>query len=59
MGFYGGGGWRGYLQSDDEKPRVTRRSKLRVFKYSKPYRRQLIGMLAAILVTTAPGLLVP
>ncbi len=52
-------GWWGYLQSNDEKPRVTRSLLLRVFKYSKPYRWQLAAMLVCILASAGLGLLVP
>ncbi|MEM5775114.1 MAG: ABC transporter transmembrane domain-containing protein, partial [Anaerolineaceae bacterium] len=56
---YRGMGWWGYLQSGDEKPRVTRSLLLRVFKYSKPYRWHLAAMLVCILASAGLGLLVP
>ncbi len=56
-----GGGWFRYWHGADVtvKPNVTRRLLLRVLAYAKPYRLQIIGMLATILVTTGLGLLSP
>ncbi len=55
-----GGGWFRYMHStNDAKPNVTRRLLLRVLAYAGPYRRQIAGMLATILLTTGLGLLNP
>jgi ATP-binding cassette, subfamily B, bacterial len=58
MGFHGGG-WFSFLSSTDEKPKVTRNLLRRVLGYSKPYRWQLVGMLALILFSTGLTLLTP
>ena len=55
-----GGGWFRYMHSSsDAKPNVTRRLLLRVLAYAGPYRGQIAGMLAMILLTTGLGLLNP
>ena len=55
-----GGGWFRYWHAGETaKPNVTRRLLLRVLAYAAPYRLQIAGMLAAILVTTGLGLLSP
>ena len=55
-----GGGWFRYMHSsNDVKPNVTRQLLLRVLAYAGPYRRQIAGMLATILLTTGLGLLNP
>jgi ATP-binding cassette, subfamily B, bacterial len=56
-----GSGWFSYIRhsGDTNKPKVTRTLLLRVLAYSKPYRREILGMLATILVTTFLGLLNP
>ena len=56
-----GAGWFRYMHGHDSKakPNVTRRLLLRVLAYAKPYRRQIAGMLATILLTTGLGLLSP
>ena len=56
-----GGGWFRYMHGHDSKakPNVTRRLLLRVLAYAKPYRPQIAGMLATILLTTGLGLLSP
>ena len=56
-----GSGWFSYIRhsGDTNKPKVTRSLLLRVLAYSKPYQREIIGMLATILVTTFLGLLNP
>ena len=56
-----GGGWFRYMHGRDSKakPNVTRRLLLRVLAYAKPYRRQIAGMLATIILTTGLGLLSP
>ena len=60
MGFHGHGGpVFGYLRVTDEKPKVTRHLLMRVLRYSRPYRWQLVGMLIAILITTGLALLTP
>jgi ATP-binding cassette, subfamily B, bacterial len=58
MGFHGSG-WFSLIRSPDEKPKVTRALMLRVLGYSKPYRWQITGMLAMILLTTGLMLLTP
>jgi len=58
MGFHGGG-WFSFLSSTDEKPKVTVGLLRRVLGYSKPYRRQLAGMLVLILFSTGLTLLTP
>jgi ATP-binding cassette, subfamily B, bacterial len=60
MGFHSHGGpVFGYLRVTDEKPKVTRHLLMRVLRYSRPYRWQLVGMLIAILITTGLALLTP
>ena len=56
-----GGGWFRYMHGLEakSKPNVTRRLLLRVLQYALPYRPQIAGMLAAILLTTVLGLLNP
>jgi len=55
-----GGGWWTYMNSEEGKPpQVTRALLRRVLAYAQPYRLAILGMLAAILVTTALGLLTP
>jgi ABC-type multidrug transport system fused ATPase/permease subunit len=56
-----GGGWFRYMHGRDSeaKPNVTWRLLLRVLAYAKPYRPQIAGMLATILLTTGLGLLSP
>jgi ATP-binding cassette, subfamily B, bacterial len=58
MGFHGSGWWS-YVRSPDEKPKVTWTLMRRVLSYSKPYRWQIVGMLAMILMTTGLTLLTP
>ncbi len=57
----GGGGWFRYMHGLDAKakPNVTRGLMLRVLAYAKPYRLQITGMLATIVLTTGLGLLSP
>jgi ATP-binding cassette, subfamily B, bacterial len=54
-----GGGWFAYMRSGDQKPKVTRALLLRVLAYAQPYRREIAGMLIAILLTTALSLVTP
>ena len=56
-----GGGWFRYWHGADStvKPNVTRRLLQRVLAYARPYRLQIAGMLATILLTTGLGLLSP
>jgi ATP-binding cassette subfamily B protein len=58
MGFHGAGWW-GYLGATQEKPKVTWNLLKRVFAYSKPYRWQIVGMLAIILASTGLTLVTP
>ncbi len=52
-------GWFGLLRSANEKPKVTWALLKRVFRYSDPYRSQILGMLVIILINTGMGLLTP
>jgi ATP-binding cassette subfamily B protein len=54
-----GGGWFAYMRSGDQKPKVTRALLMRVLAYARPYRWEIAGMLAAILLTTALSLVTP
>lgn len=56
-----GPGWGRYMHGFEAKtkPTVTRRLLLRVLHYARPYRRQIVGMLATILLTTGLGLINP
>lgn len=47
------------INAPDEKPKVTRGLLKRVWKYARPYRWWILGMLAITLVTTGIGLLTP
>jgi ATP-binding cassette subfamily B protein len=58
MGFHGGG-WRNYINSEDQKPKVTWPLLRRVLGYSRPYRWHITGMLLSILVVTGLNLLIP
>jgi ATP-binding cassette subfamily B protein len=55
----GGGGWFMSMRATDEKPRVTWSLLRRVLAYARPYRWQIVTMLAMILTTTGLGLLSP
>lgn len=55
----GHGGWRTYLESSTEKPKVTWALLRRVMGYSKPYRWLIVGMLVMILISTGLTLLTP
>ncbi len=56
--WHGGYGW-GFMRSGDQKPKVTRRLLARVLAYARPYMRQIIGMMIAILATTGLSLISP
>ncbi len=58
MGFHGGGWWS-LMSSLDEKPKVTMGLLRRVMGYSRPYRWQLVAMLAVILCSTGLTLFTP
>lgn len=58
MGFHGGGWW-GYLSAPSEKPKVTWALLRRVLTYARPYRWQIAGMLAFILINTGLTLITP
>jgi ATP-binding cassette subfamily B protein len=47
------------MRSGDQKPQVTRQLLARVLAYARPYMRQIVGMLLAILSTTGLSLLSP
>jgi ATP-binding cassette subfamily B protein len=57
MSFHGG--LRGMMNSPDEKPKITWPLLKRVFRYARPYRLKIIGMLIMILITTGLALLTP
>ncbi|MGQ0847647.1 MAG: ABC transporter ATP-binding protein [Actinomycetota bacterium] len=54
ISFHGPGGWGGYfrLGEDDERPELSRELLSRVWRYGQPYRRQLIGVISTVLVTS-------
>ncbi|MDR3588340.1 MAG: ABC transporter transmembrane domain-containing protein, partial [Negativicutes bacterium] len=52
-------GWWRYLESEDQKPKVTWDLIKRVLGYARPYRWQILGMLAFIMVNTGLTLLTP
>jgi len=52
-------GWWRYLESEDQKPKVTWDLIKRVLSYARPYRWQILGMLAFIMVNTGLTLLTP
>src|SRR5574338_1111701 len=54
-----GGGWWGYVRATDEKPKVTWELLRRVLRYGRPYRMQIIGMLAMILFSSGLHLITP
>jgi len=54
-----GGGWWGFMNASDEKPKVTKELMRRVFRYSLPYKWHLAAMFALILVGTGLSLLSP
>ena len=54
-----GTGWRDYIKSADEKPKLTWPLMKRVLGYARPYRAQIIGMFLLIVGTTGLGLLTP
>lgn len=56
--FHGGGWWR-YLDAETTRPKVTRQLIGRVLAYARPYRLQIIALLATIFITTVLGLLTP
>ncbi|MDZ4159504.1 MAG: ABC transporter ATP-binding protein, partial [Anaerolineaceae bacterium] len=58
MGFHMGGWWS-YLQSTDEKPKVTWGLLKRVLGYSQPYRGKIASMLILITINTGLTLLTP
>lgn len=58
MGFHGGGWWS-YMRASDEKPRVTWALLRRVLLYSRPYTRQIAGLLLVILISSGLTLLTP
>lgn len=58
MGMHGGGMWS-YINSSEEKPKITWQLLRRVMAYAKPYQNQIIGMLVLILINTGLHLLTP
>jgi ATP-binding cassette, subfamily B, bacterial len=61
LGLGGGShrGWFAYVRSGDEHPQMTGQLMRRVFSYARPYWRETIGMLVAILISTGLTLLTP
>ncbi|TVR24272.1 MAG: ABC transporter ATP-binding protein [Anaerolineaceae bacterium] len=57
----GNGNWWRYIHADpnSKKPQVTWPLIRRVMGYARPYRRQIIGLLVLILLTTGLGLITP
>ena len=53
------GGWFGFFNAPSEKPKVTRDLLKRVLTYAMPYRWQIGGMLAMILISTGLSLMTP
>jgi ATP-binding cassette subfamily B protein len=53
------GGWGSIINAPDEHPRVTWSLLKRVLRHAAPYRRQIAGMLAIILLSTGLSLLGP
>ncbi len=51
--------WFAYVRSGDEHPQMTGQLLRRVFAYARPYWRETIGMLVAILLSTGLTLLTP
>ncbi len=51
--------WFAYVRSGDEHPQMTGQLLRRVFSYARPYWRETIGMLVAILISTGLTLLTP
>ncbi|MCA9887250.1 MAG: ABC transporter ATP-binding protein [Anaerolineae bacterium] len=60
MGMHGSGWWS-YIRSntDEKRPSVSMALIRRVLTYARPYRREIVGMLVMILITTGLGLLNP
>ncbi|MGW8249611.1 MAG: ABC transporter transmembrane domain-containing protein, partial [Anaerolineales bacterium] len=58
MGFHGSGWWS-YLRSADERPKVSWGLLKRVLSYSRPYQRQIAGLLVVILLSTGLTLITP
>jgi ATP-binding cassette subfamily B protein len=54
-----GGGWHNFINSEEQKPKVTWDLLRRVLRYSNPYRWHLISMLTLIIMSTGLGLLTP
>jgi len=56
-----GGGWITYLRYDDEtaRPDIDRALLRRVWRYGRPYRRYLLGVLVTVLVISALGVVPP
>ena len=53
-------GWYTYVHSGDQKPKkITRELIRRIFVYARPYRREIGGMLATILLTSGLALVSP
>jgi ATP-binding cassette subfamily B protein len=53
------GGYKGLINSPDEKPKITRQLLRRVMKYALPYRRLIVAVLLLILAAMGLSLLTP
>ena len=51
--------WRSYIDASDEKPQLSWDLVKRVLSYARPYRWQMVGSLASILLYTGVALLSP
>ncbi len=51
--------WFSFMQSDNEKPHITRQLLLRVLNYARPYWAHIGGMLLTILLSAGLGLISP
>lgn len=58
VGIFHSGGWFAYLRFDEEqdRPKLDRQVVRRVLRYGRPYRRDLIGVVGTILVTSVLAL---
>jgi ATP-binding cassette subfamily B protein len=58
MGMHGMG-WRDYLHSSGEKPKLTRNLLRRVMGYAGPYRGRILGLFLLMMATSGLGLVTP
>jgi len=59
MGMHGGGGWFGFMNASEQKPKVTWALLRRVLTYGRAYTGRLVAILVLILATTGFSLLTP